>query len=409
MIRSDHSCCPNLGDKKLRRQTTIDTEAQAAMVARDWLRASDLWTRARTARPDNLRAHTQGIEALVRAYRFEEAFTLAEAAEDRFAGRSSADLTFAELDARRGRWAIAADRYENIASRSEKLAAQIARLPTYRQSVFNTYGICEGSRRLAPALHEPGHHSADGRRRVVFVSGMPRAGTTALGHILNTRQDVALFIELHNPYLTYGYTSFLPEVVERKRKRLPRVATQQLLARFDKARFIGDKRPLFHYSLPHTFQMMQHQNVSVFHILRHPLLVAASYKRRAADPEDEWDPLRNLGNCIDELNVMHRFLLEWQGRAKMRPNHQLIYVDYDQVFRNVDYALDLFRAIGANGPEASRGAVNRILERSAQVLNKTMDIDTDTREAVVAGLDHNAARRVSKMTGIDITIGPACA
>ena len=387
-----------------KQQSVFDEDALAAMAARDWVRACELWARAREKRPSNLRAHSAGLEALVRAYRFEEAFTLADTLAERFAGRAEADLAIAALRTRQGRWAEAAEQYEAIASRSEKLADRVARLPTYRQAVFNAYGILAGSRRLPISLHQPEQSSFRNRKcGYVFVSGMPRAGTTALGHLLSIRQDVALFTELHNPYLTYAPNSFALDVVNAKRSRLPSVATEQILERATEASFIGDKRPLFHYSIPHTLEMMKDYRLTVLHVLRNPVLVAASYQRRAADPEDEWDPLRDLGNCIDEFNVMHQFLLDWADIA-VAQGHQVIYVDYEQVFRDPDYAVGLFQAIGVTDPEASRGAIIRFQEASVSALTKERKIDPDIRAAVMKGLDHEVANRVSALTGIDVTV-----
>jgi hypothetical protein len=374
------------------------------MAAGDWPAACDLWAQARGAAPDDSHAYIKGVEALVRAYRFEDAFDLAALMEERFAGAGEVEVALAGLDARRGRWAQAAARYEARMAAAPGSADQILRAPEYRQSVFNAYGILEGARRLDPAPHEPERGPAPARQGYVFVSGMPRAGTTALGHMLNTRKDLALFVELHNPYLTYTPASFLPEVVEERRARTPTVAIEQTLAKADAAAFIGDKRPLFHYSMPHTLQALSGFPVTVLHMLRDPALVAASYKRRADNPEDGWDPLRDLDNCIHELNVMHRFLVDWTRSADPASDHQLIFVDYDRAFRDGDYVMDLFKAIGVDRPDASRGGVNRVLERSAKVLAKEREIPRDIRDALEAGVDKDALHAVSEISGIDITL-----
>lgn len=230
------------------------------MTEARWESAFKLWERIRQKKPDNLRAYISGVEALIRSYRFTEAEALAADMEDRFRNLPKAELFLADLTTRRGRWTEAVECYERIAARSVDLAAQIKRKPEYRQSVLNAYGILEGSRRLDFATHIPKYVSAatsTRERTFVFVSGMPRAGTTALGHLLNIRTDIALFTELHNPYLAYAPSSFAPEIIAAKRRRLPTVASEKLEARAEAAAMIGDKRPLFHYGLPHTVQAMK--------------------------------------------------------------------------------------------------------------------------------------------------------
>jgi len=386
----------------LESQNTLEAEAKTAMMRADWARACDLWAELRTETPDSLVAFTSGIEALIRAYRFDEAFLLADKMEGRFGGHPRTEMALAALQTRRGLWAAATARYEKLAGRSDKLAERVQCIPTYRQAVFNTFGILEGSRRLQPVLHETRQHPDAECRGYVFISGMPRSGTTALGHLMNVRTEIALFVELHNPYLTYSPSSFAPEVIARQRARHAAVAPEQIVERARTAAFIGDKRPLFHYSLPHTLAVMADHPVVVLHILRAPLLVAASYQRRAANPDDGWDPLRDLGNCIDEINVMHRFLLDWHRDGNMAPRHRLIHVDYDRAFRDPDYAIGLFETIGVQDLGASRGAITGFQERSAQILARERKIDPEIRWAVAAGLDREAARGVADLTGIDV-------
>ena len=97
----------------------------------------------------------------------------------------------------------------------------------------------------------------------------------------------------------------------------------------------------------------------VFHMLRPVAHVAASYDKRARNPKDEWDPLRNLVNCVHELNVMHNFLLDWHRMAPVDRPHKLIYVNYSKVFSDFEYAMNLFREIGVLETGALRSQASR--------------------------------------------------
>lgn len=385
-------------------QETLEADARALMAARDWEAASERWAHVRAQRPSHFRAYASGVEALVRSYRFSEAEALAADIGERFRSRPEAELLLAELAARHGRWTESVERYERVATDK---AARVRRNPAYRQAVLNAHGILEGSRWLDTVTHADIAGTANpgpAGREYVFVSGMPRAGTTALGHLLNIRSDIVLFTEMHNPYLPYAPGCFAPGLIATQAKRQPRVAQGESLQRVKDAAFVGDKRPLFHYGLPHTVQAMAGQRMTVLHILRAPLHVAASYNARARNPEDQWDPLRDIGNCIHELNVMHRFILDWHRAGTMEAGHRLVFVDYERAFRDLDYAMGLFEAIGVDdhGSERIRRAVQRFHERSEAVLGRARTVDLDVRAALDAGLDRNAARDVAALTGIDV-------
>ncbi|MBS4009601.1 MAG: hypothetical protein KGZ72_02475 [Roseovarius sp.] len=297
--------------------------------------------------------------------------------------------------------------FEAIVNRDD-----VTRSTVYRQAVLNAEGILAGNRRLTQFTHadfmQP---QLDFLKQVnpgsafVFVSGMPRAGTTALGHALNTSSEVAIFTEIHIPYLAYDLRSFDPRLLDLRIERLPQSAPSSIINRLPDALFLGDKRPLFHYMLPQTFEAMRGHQVSVFHILRPVALVAASYHARAMNPNDEWDPLRNLHNAIDELNVMHQFILDWHAQGEMESSHRLFYVDYSRVFTDLDYLVDLFHQMGhfVNGDLRQR--LSKYIEHSREILTRDRPLDELIRDEILVRLDISLARRVETLTGIEILTG----
>ena len=116
----------------LQQETSSARDARSAMAMQDWVRACELWAVERIERPGNLQAYISGIESLVRAYHFEEAFALVEKMSTRFAGSNEAELVLAELKTRRGQRFSATELYDSIAVRSEALADRVASLPYYR-------------------------------------------------------------------------------------------------------------------------------------------------------------------------------------------------------------------------------------------------------------------------------------
>lgn len=382
-------------------------QARCAMRLKDWASACDKWADVRATLPLHPASYIEGIESLIRAYRHDEISAVAALAREHVLHDPNVEMFLAKLACRQGRWAESVQMFEAIVNRGD-----VTRSTVYRQAVLNAEGILAGNRRLAQLTHadfmQP---QLDCLKPVnpgsafVFVSGMPRAGTTALGHALNRSSGVAIFTEIHIPYLAYDARSFDRRLLDVRMERLPQSAPSSILNRLPDALFLGDKRPLFHYMLPQTLEAMRGHQVSVFHILRPVALVAASYHARAMNPKDEWDPLRNLHNAIDELNVMHRFILDWHAQGEMASGHRLFYVDNTKVFKDLGYLLGLFYEMGHDVNEDLRQRLSNYIEHSREILTRDRPLDEFIQEGILARLDIDLARRVETLTGIELLTG----
>lgn len=377
------------------------------MQAKDWQVACENWAVVRAQRRVHPASYIEGIESLIRAYRHDEIDAVARQARKHALHQPNVEMFLAILACRQGRWAEAVRLFEAIDNQG---AAR--RSTAYRQAILNAEGIMAGNRRLARLTHadfaqpQPdGVEPVDPDRGFVFVSGMPRAGTTALGHILNRATDIAVFTEIHIPYLAYDPRSFDRRLLDQRILRLPQAAAPGILERSQTARFLGDKRPLFHYMLPQTFAAMPDRQVTVFHILRPVALVAAFYHARAMNPDDDWDPLRNLDNAIDELNVMHRFILDWHESGTMAAGHRLVYVDYARVFTELDYQTSLFDAMDHPVDPDLKRVLEGYIEHSHGILKRARPLDAAIRDALAARLDIPLARRVEALTGVALLDG----
>lgn len=382
------------------------------MQKAEWDAACNIWEQIRQENPDNIPAHIQGIQALIRAYRFKEISLLENQLQELADGCFHVQIFLANLANRKGLWQKSVELFEEIARAFPNRRPEVLRSTQYRQSILNTFGILAGNSRLATLTHAQfmRQHVAEkdigpADKKYVFVSGMPRAGTTALGHLLNISPDVALFTEIHTPYLVYAQDSFALPILENRIKNLPSAAPKGMLEKSKKSAYIGDKRPLLHYVLPQLLTEMSTKSVTVFHILRSVAHIAESYQTRAENPNDNWDPLRGLGNCIHELNVMHRFILDWDAEGQMQAAHRLVYVDYNRVFSEFDYAMALFDRLGIARGETLQRLVSDNQERSSRIAAKVRTIRPTVLKALHAQLDIPAAQAVSNLTGIDILAG----
>ncbi|MFT6535116.1 MAG: hypothetical protein ACJAQU_000004 [Loktanella salsilacus] len=366
----------------------------------NWSDAATHWENARTAFPDAPLGYWQGIDALIRLEQFDAAWELAGVLETKMPNSFIAQFYLANLTCRRGQWEKAVKRFEGLKIKFPKREGQIQENPYHRQAVFNAKGIMEGSRALKPVVQNPGLEADENApKKFLFVSGMPRAGTTAMGHLLNGCRDVSMFTEIYNPYRAYNRYDFAPRILEDRIQQMHNAGETRVIKRFNSETFVGDKRPLFQYSMLHTFEELSSYPVTVFHMLRDVLAVCASYSKRAQNPKDSWDTLRGLSQCIHELNMSHRLIQQMHEGFELQHNHHVVYVDYMRMFRDGPYATSVLEQAGAKFYPEKLEAFQQDSGNRKKSPIKNKDI---LREALHEQLDFTAARAVEEITGISL-------
>lgn len=204
--------------------------------------------------------------------------------------------------------------------------------------------------------------------RYLFISGLPRSGTTALMELLNLSADVALYDELYGPWSGYGPTSFrLPNVFFAMARRpwRERQMHQSVLEKSKVAGAVGEKSPLFVASAEKTLARFPPSTVKVVHIFRPILDVAASYQRRADDASDQWRADRGMQVAIDEMNRSNQRLLALDPAVLAH----FSFINYADLFFSVDRAMALFAELGvcdADSPELRR-RVETFMDKSSGV------------------------------------------
>jgi hypothetical protein len=191
--------------------------------------------------------------------------------------------------------------------------------------------------------------------RYLFIAGCPRSGTSALAFLLNEHPQVALGFErfkrvratLDPFHFTPGqfFSPVLAEtdikgelLYERLRKRWQAGAVS----------VIGDKVPLYTRVLPQLLERFRDGRVVV--LVREPRDVAASFRRRASDPEDWW-PAEND----------HRLAMEMWNEALQRvrdaerdgDGERIFLLPYEPFFAGDERWLDALLAF-VGLPESAR-------------------------------------------------------
>jgi hypothetical protein len=129
--------------------------------------------------------------------------------------------------------------------------------------------------------------------RYLFIAGCPRSGTSALVFLLNEHPNLAIGFERFkrvranlDPFHFEPAQFFSPLALETDIRG--ELLYERLRARWDsgQVRMIGDKVPLYTRVLPRLLERFPTARVVV--LVRDPVAVAASFRRRAHDPEDWW-------------------------------------------------------------------------------------------------------------------------
>jgi glycosyltransferase involved in cell wall biosynthesis len=133
--------------------------------------------------------------------------------------------------------------------------------------------------------------------RYLFIAGCPRSGTSALTFLLNEHPQLAIGFERYkrvraqlDPFHFKAEQFFSPVTAETDIRG--ELLYERLRTRWESGsvKAIGDKVPLYTRVLPQLLDRFPGARVLV--LVRDPLEVARSFRRRAADPHDWW-PIEN--------------------------------------------------------------------------------------------------------------------
>ncbi len=274
----------------------------------------------------------------------------------------------------------------------------------YVYRLISALGVTGANEKLPPVPHNRGQASSGGLRPVdgyLFLSGMPRSGTTALGKMFNLSDDIALMVELHSQHLPYSAASFDTNFVERqatvghhRRQNVP------LLEKFRSARYVGDKRTLFFYRMDHTLELMKDEKLFIFNIVRPLFDVCQSYESRARKREDRnWRAEWNVVRAVEEYNLMCEYFVEKKGFSFAK-NHHFEFVPYNRVFSDPGYACGLFEKMGIPNDAYLRNGVVKFVEGSAEIVGKERSVPDDIKRYVEKHANLEAIRAFEEVTGI---------
>ncbi|QNI99017.1 sulfotransferase domain protein [Synechococcus sp. A15-62] len=324
-----------------------------------------LWEKLSSEKPHKWQYFVSRFRCLISINNIPSLLGAIDEAKSYFPNNTNVIKYLADLLCRSGHFKKAESQYIDLLSleSSDWTYEKLCKNDNYRKTIFNLRGIYDASKILPITNLSQDNESTIIDKHFIFVSGLPRAGTTALGSLLRVllREKLYIFTELTNPYQASCPDSFNPINIQKKLTQMnlinARIKAQGMKTNSpgipldDKAiagyPFIGDKRPMLHYAIPHMQKNFSNSKVDIFHILRDPIDALHSCTKRAENMKDSWDPLRSYEQCSHEYNVMNNFLDEYFNTSQNSANFTVHLIDYNQVFRSRSYIQEkILRKLG---------------------------------------------------------------
>jgi hypothetical protein len=324
---------------------------------------------------------------------------LVEAAPDRLDVRAERVLVLGRLGLRAEAEVELEQLLQSIAS-ARDAGGQLPQDAIVHEARFLTRGLSFVGADIPDDAPEPEDAQKDTEPGCLFVSGLPRSGTTALGNLLNLSPQIQLFNELYPPFHVYEPADFTPSAL---RKMLGFQSNskedKQLRTDLSGARWIGDKRPQFHFAAGASLLRLANHKVTVVHIVRDLSSIARSYDERALDATDPaWGATRNGWEALFEGKAVAEFLGQLV-RKRLRAHHRLMFVQYEEIFSRQDVAISMFENLGVDITDALRAEVTEFQASSTSILDRANPQAERYRELFEAWHGLESVNRFKSVTG----------
>lgn len=191
----------------------------------------------------------------------------------------------------------------------------------------------------------PSHQEKNFNKNLLFVGGVGRSGTTAMGNLLSISHQVEMYTELFSCFRVDGYkaedfsrASILSRLSTHNHQKRDQLVFQK---RHINAKFVGDKRPGFQYCIESTYDNFLPGQVSTVFLVRDLFSVCKSSHKRSINSIDPWPLERGIEFAILQFNATAR-QINYLFNHRRDVFESIIFVWYDAVFTNKDIALGIF-------------------------------------------------------------------
>lgn len=223
-----------------------------------------------------------------------------------------------------------------------------------------------------------GSYNSSTEQEFLFISGVPRSGTTALGNFLNLHPDVALTLERFGFGQGFHPAMFAENIVFHNEQY--KIKYSDLFSKFKKAKYIGDKRPNFLHSWSITKKHFEPEKIKIIHFVRDPYLVAQSYLKRSSLQSkglDSWSsnsivPRDHFFACHD-MNLNNTRALEIAQDPNFKSSIKII--DSEKFYSDVNNVIDVLNWLGLEVSDYIKVQAEIMVGKSAEIKKKTFVSD----------------------------------
>ncbi len=268
------------------------------------------------------------------------------------------------------------------------------------EATIRLYGVSGASKHLSPQPHNPTEEIKKGDKKYIFVSGLARSGTTALGDLLNLSRDITVFFEMLSPSFPYSPSSFNSAYLERalESDRHRERTNASLLEKSKTSAYIGDKRPMFFLRLGDSLQNFADDSVVVYHLVRRLQDVCRSYQARADNPDDvSWNLLHDYREAIIDYELMCNIFLD-NARKIADNSHEIVFVPYQKVFTDSEYARSLFDPLTLSDKDNLAPKVEAFVAESKKIATQDRPISAELEQKILDTVDVSKIRKFETLS-----------
>ncbi len=250
-------------------------------------------------------------------------------------------------------------------------------------------------------------------KKALFIAGLGRSGTTALGKALSISQAVEMYTELYPGLRLEGYqpsdfkrTPIVNRISRSKNKHDNETILNE---RHASSAFVGDKRPTFQFCIESTHDNFSPNQCTTIYIARDLASICKSAHARASNPSDHrWPAERGIEHTILQYNASCRQIIHLHNNRN-KIFKSIIFVWYADFFQSKQAAHGLLEQVGIELTSDERLSFDAFMDHSSSKVNqsrtKNRQLAADIERAIDTLLDRDAHRAFADITGLPQVLG----
>ena len=251
-------------------------------------------------------------------------------------------------------------------------------------------------------------------KEFLFVAGLGRSGTTAMGKLLSLSAEVEMYTELYSPYRLEGYTcgDFKAKTIKEKLK-LRSKKSSDLTTYNDRnktSKFIGDKRPQYQFCAQATYDNLPTGTLTAIYAARPLFYIALSAHRRAVNNNDKnWPTGKGVEYTILLYNASCK-QMNYLYKKRREVFDSFSFAWYSEVFMSTDSAIKLIEETGIHLTPHESSNVSKFIEDSCAIIRESasrhhdLELERTIKDAIENLLDAEEHEAFCKNAGIPTSL-----